>query len=56
VAEKVSLLKSLIQLIFIKATAEEKTLVHKIITSCSETNNNEIIRLACQELVKDWDF
>jgi hypothetical protein len=49
-------LKSLIKLIFIKATEEEKILVHKIITSCSEANKNEIIRLACQELVENWEF
>jgi hypothetical protein len=52
----VNVLRPIIKLIFIKATAEEKVLVHKIITSCSETNKNEVIRLACQELVKDWEF
>jgi predicted aspartyl protease len=56
VAKKVNLLRPLIRLIYLTATEEQKTFVYKIITSCSETNKNEIIKLACQELVENWDF
>jgi hypothetical protein len=52
----VNLLRPLIKLIFLTATAEEKTTIHSIITSCSETNKKEIIKLACQELVESRDF
>jgi hypothetical protein len=38
------------------ATTEEKATVHTIITSCFETNKKEIIRLACLELVENWEF
>jgi hypothetical protein len=56
VAAKVNVLRPLIRLIYITATEKEKTLVHDIITSCSQTNKKEVIKLACQELVANWDF
>jgi hypothetical protein len=56
VAAKVNVLRSLIRLIYITATEKEKTLVHDIITSCSQTNKKEIIKLACQDLVANRDF
>jgi hypothetical protein len=56
VAKKVNVLKPLIRLIYLTATEEQKQLVHSIITSCSQTNKKEIIKLACQELVENWDF
>jgi hypothetical protein len=56
VAKKVNLLKPLIRLIYLKATEEQKQFVHKLITSCSQTNKKEIIKLACQELVENWEF
>jgi hypothetical protein len=56
VAKKVNVLRPIIRLVYLTATEEQKTFVHKIITSCSETNNNEVIKLACQELVENWDF
>jgi hypothetical protein len=56
VEAKVNVLRPLIRLIYITATEKEKVLVHDIITSCSQTNKKEIIKLACQELVANWDF
>jgi hypothetical protein len=56
VTEKMNFLRPIIRLIFITATEKEKVLVHDIITSCSQTNKKEIIKLACQELVANRDF
>jgi hypothetical protein len=56
VEAKVNLLRSLIRLIYITATEKEKILVHDIITACSVNNKKEIIKLACQDLVKNGDF
>jgi hypothetical protein len=51
VAQKVNVLRPLIRLIYLKASEEQKQFVHNLIPSCSKTNKNEIIKLACQELV-----
>jgi hypothetical protein len=56
VAKKVNMLKPLIRLIYITATPEQKTFVHTLINSCSQTNKREVIKLACQELVANRDF
>jgi hypothetical protein len=56
VAKKVNVLKPLIRLIYLTATEQQKQLVHGIITSCSQTNKKEIIKLACQDLVEHWEF
>jgi hypothetical protein len=52
----VNLLRPVIKLIYLTATEEQKTFVHNLITSCSEANKNEIIKLACQELIEHRDF
>ncbi|MDR0649877.1 MAG: hypothetical protein LBG59_00265 [Candidatus Peribacteria bacterium] len=51
-----NVLRPLIVRIFLTATEAQKTFVHNLITSCSQTNKKEIIKLACQELVEKWDF
>jgi hypothetical protein len=56
VAKKVNVLRPVIKLIYLTATEEQKTFVHNLITSCSETNKNEVIKLACADLVKNRDF
>jgi hypothetical protein len=56
IAKKMNVLRPLIRLIYLTATEQQKQLVHSIITSCSQTNKKEIIKLACQELVEKWEF
>jgi hypothetical protein len=56
ITKKVNVLKPLIRLIYITATETQKTFVHSLITSCSQTNKKEIIKLACLELVANRDF
>ncbi|MDR0651570.1 MAG: hypothetical protein LBG59_09600 [Candidatus Peribacteria bacterium] len=51
-----NVLRPLIVRIFLTATDAQKTFVHNLITSCSQTNKKEVIKLACQELVEKWDF
>jgi hypothetical protein len=52
----VNVLRPVIKLIYLTATEEQKTFVHNLITSCSQTNKNEVIKLACQDLVNNRDF
>ncbi|MDR0607009.1 MAG: hypothetical protein LBG52_01360 [Candidatus Peribacteria bacterium] len=51
-----NVLRPLIVRIFLTATEAQKNFVHDIITSCSQINKKEIIKLACQELVADGRF
>jgi hypothetical protein len=56
VAKKANLLRPIIKLIYLTATDQQKTLVHNLIISCSQTNKKEVIKLACQELVVNRNF
>jgi hypothetical protein len=52
----VNLLKLLVARIYLIGNDKWKTFIFDLITSCSQTNKNEVIKLACQELVANRDF
>jgi hypothetical protein len=56
VAKKVNVLKPFIRLIYLTATEEQKTFIHDLIIACSQVNKKEVIKLACQELVRNREL
>jgi hypothetical protein len=56
VAKKVNVLRPLRARIYLIGNGKWETFIFDLITSCSQTNKNEVIKLACQELVGHWNF